>query len=299
MSWERVIDLALRAYPRDVREARAAEMRDTVLEVSAGSRLLLLREGFTLLGGGVKAHASCAASLSGPRLVAESCRLAVAVWGLAALVVWAWAYRSVYEFGGLTVVGILGGALLALSVALALIGEDRGAGLAGLAWIGVSLMVLLLDQRLVLDPLTKDAGWLATHLLPLIGYLVLRVAPRNGRRELHRLAWTLGLVLSVALLGIVVGPVLLQAQLIGAPWFESGPVLVVAILGLLSLAGDPRRPIAFALALIALGLPLVFFDLTSSSIYTYRLLAVSTAAPMLLLAAAAARLVSARRGLPG
>ncbi|HUB75337.1 MAG TPA: hypothetical protein VL979_15060 [Solirubrobacteraceae bacterium] len=63
MSCERVLNLALRVYPREVRASRGPEMRDTVLEASGGSRAKLLRESLALAGAGMRARRSTAASL--------------------------------------------------------------------------------------------------------------------------------------------------------------------------------------------------------------------------------------------
>lgn len=60
MRWEHVLDLALRFYPRDVRESRGPEMRDTALEASCGSRAKLLRESLTLTSAGMRARARAA-----------------------------------------------------------------------------------------------------------------------------------------------------------------------------------------------------------------------------------------------
>lgn len=63
MSFERIVNLALRAYPRELRESRGAEMRDTALEASGISRVKLLRESLGLAGAGMSARARAAASL--------------------------------------------------------------------------------------------------------------------------------------------------------------------------------------------------------------------------------------------
>jgi hypothetical protein len=60
MIWERVLDLALRLYPRDVRESRGPEMRDTALEASGGSPTRLLRESMALTSAGMRARARAA-----------------------------------------------------------------------------------------------------------------------------------------------------------------------------------------------------------------------------------------------
>lgn len=62
MSLERIIDLALLAYPRKLRESRGAEMRDTALEASGASRVKLLRESLALASAGMSARARAVAS---------------------------------------------------------------------------------------------------------------------------------------------------------------------------------------------------------------------------------------------
>lgn len=64
MSFKSVINLALWAYPRDVRDSRGEEMRDTALEAANGSRLKLLRESVALATAGVGARARAVASLA-------------------------------------------------------------------------------------------------------------------------------------------------------------------------------------------------------------------------------------------
>jgi hypothetical protein len=62
MSFERIVNLALRAYPHELRESRGVEMRDTVLEASGASRAKLLRESLGLASAGMSARARAAAS---------------------------------------------------------------------------------------------------------------------------------------------------------------------------------------------------------------------------------------------
>jgi hypothetical protein len=156
MSFERIVDVALRAYPSAVREACGAEMRDTALEVAGRSRRLLLREGVALLGGGMKARAGVAASLAGRRLTVDICAQAASIWGLATLASWAALDRMLYEWsfpgGGLTAVGFVVQGLMAMSVVLVLVGCDRAAGSVGVLWIVISLVALLVCRLVGVSP---------------------------------------------------------------------------------------------------------------------------------------------------
>jgi hypothetical protein len=76
MSFERIINLALRAYPRELRESRGAEMRDTALQASGTSRVKVLREGLALASAGMSARVLGASIYGSLSLRAVVCRVA-------------------------------------------------------------------------------------------------------------------------------------------------------------------------------------------------------------------------------
>jgi hypothetical protein len=76
MSFERIINLALRAYPRELRESRGAEMRDTALQASGASRVKLLREGLALASAGMSARVLGTSTYGSLSLRAVACRVA-------------------------------------------------------------------------------------------------------------------------------------------------------------------------------------------------------------------------------
>jgi hypothetical protein len=121
------------------------------------------------------------------------------------------------------------------------------------------------------------------------------VAPRKRRRRFSRLLWAVGAVL----LGVLGEPAgLARVSFHGLLGVTGIVISVIAALGLFSLNTDPRHAAAYAFALISFGLQFIFFQIHVGG-GAYALLALTTLVPMLLLAGAAARLISARRGLPG
>lgn len=298
MSWERVVDLALHAYPRGVREARGAEMRGIVLQVGDRSRRKLVSESLALVGGGAQARAGEVALLGNRRLIAGSCALAVTAWGLIALVGELQLERTVYEVTGghgPDTLDMLITSLVAVSVELVLAGFDRLSGLCGLAWIGLALSTVA-SQRTAfpVGELFRHADWFASVLVPFGCYVVLIISPRGRRRDLWRLVWLLGAVL----LGLLLRPG--SASVPGMAGITGILILAVAVAGVLSLASDPRHTIAFALVLIASGLSRAVREAGTGLDTHYLLqLLITTLVPMALMAGVAVRLVAARRSLPG
>ncbi len=123
---------------------------------------------------------------------------------------------------------------------------------------------------------------------------MLALAPRGRRRDLRRLAWLAGAVLA----GTLMGPILMRVLFLEDLALSSVCILVIAIASVLSLAGDPRWPVAAAFALIANGLPVAASTASGpTDAHHYALLVLTMLLPMLLLAGAGAKLVSARREL--
>ena len=73
MRAERIVSIALWAYPREVRRSRGEEMTATVLDLSEGSRWVFLRETLALVYGGLSARAGIDPE-AGTRGLAESVR---------------------------------------------------------------------------------------------------------------------------------------------------------------------------------------------------------------------------------
>jgi hypothetical protein len=125
--------------------------------------------------------------------------------------------------------------LLALALALALSGLDRLAGLAGLGWVVVWTPIL--------GQYRTPAG-LTALLVPLLGFLVLVVAPRRRTLDPRRLLW---LALPVALV-LTTGPGSSGAFLVWLP-----VVLLVLGAAMLMLPTDPRLALAAAMPITYVG----------------------------------------------
>lgn len=232
-------------------------------------------------------------------LGASSCALATSTWGLLTLVSVGALDRLTIEFGPMPgesdVVSSIVQALLVISVALAVVGYHRLAGISGLAWTVASLVVLLVGYRLFSGlALSADARWLAFHLVPTFCFGQMIVTPRRTRPDARRLALPFGAML----LGAVAAPDFFVPELLGLHGLADVLILFVAVVGVLSLASAPWRPIALALALIPFGMRAIVFELTSSfETHEYLLIALTTLLPAMLLATAVVRSPSARRRL--
>ncbi len=125
--------------------------------------------------------------------------------------------------------------LLAAALALALVGLDRWAGVAGLGWLAVWTPILAHYRT--------PAG-LSALLVPLFGFLVLLGAPRRRPLDPWRLVW---FAVPVAL-SVTAGP---GNPAAGRVWIPV--VLGVAGAAVLLLPTDPRLAIAAALPISYVG----------------------------------------------
>jgi hypothetical protein len=119
------------------------------------------------------------------------------------------------------------------------------------------------------------------------------ILPGTPPRHSRRLGWLLG----AWLIGGITAPPQAPLELFASIGLENVLLIAILVAGVCLLAIDAWQPVAFALALLAFGLG----DWTRDSffgIYEYLPLALTTLGPLALMAAAAARLISARRGLP-
>lgn len=256
--------------------------------------------------GGLKAPVDAGALVSRRDRLSQCCARATTVYGLALFTLWLgwerWIYTSAYASGTRSVYGVVAEGvplvvLLGLATGLALVGHRRLAGLAGLAWIGFDLAGALSPlPRWFLRPsrLVYDLHSIVLIVVPLVCYLVMIVAPGAGDRHPRRLGWLLAAWL---LGGIVAEP--------GAPlelfsWIGTRNALLISmlILGICSLAVDGWRAVAFALALLSFGLGAWMWDPIVDS-YEYLPLALTTLGPIVLIAGAAARMLSVRRAVAG
>ncbi|MFZ2050697.1 MAG: hypothetical protein WB698_05825 [Solirubrobacteraceae bacterium] len=301
MSRQRVVDIALRAYPPAVRNARGTEMRDTALDLSDHSVWRLIVESLGLARGGLKARASGSATASKRDLLSDCCARTAAVCGLVIFTVWLgeerWAYTSPHTIVTQSTGQVIAeGVLLALATGLALVGYRRLAGLSGVAWVGFYLARVLSRPPswwLPHPSFAYDMHWVAMIIVPLACYVVMIVAPGAAQHRSARLGWLLG----AWLLGGIVAEPNAPLELFGSIGLENVLLISILIVGTCSLAVDTWRPVALALTLLSFGLGAWTWASTFDD-YEYLPLALTTLGPVMLMAGTAARLLTARRGLP-
>jgi hypothetical protein len=227
---ERLVAAGLLAYPPEARERLGGEITGTVLDAGADSRRRLVRELADLVRLGLRARARVTATSGARRVIFDGLCLAC-VWlmllDLATLL--AQRVRGMHD----PLLAPASLVLLAVALSLALVGFDRLAGVAALAWIGARLPALVADTP------GETAAVITVTVLTAGCFATLALAPRRRPRDLRRLAW-------------MIVPVFLAATLGPPPW-EQSPLLraivVVAALAtaayvLASFLTDPRTAIA-------------------------------------------------------
>jgi hypothetical protein len=242
MSREGLAAIALRALPQEVRVSRGEEMVGTLLDSSAGSRARFAHELANLLRIGMHMRAGQTARMGPQRLLADGfCRGAILLMTLDLSTLLSQRLDGVEDpLLSWTSICVLGAIL-----AVALIGAERLAGTAALAWTAARLPELVAHNH--------TFNGIAPTTVPLICFSVLIVSPRRRRLDLRRLAWLLA-------------PAVLVAAY--APRGGNGSITVLvslaAILFVLTAAlkipTDPRLAIACALpatyvALMVAGAP--------------------------------------------
>jgi len=240
MRRERAVDLALLAYPDDVRGRTGAEMTATLLDVAEGSRTRFGRELVDLVRLGLRARAHRTAAAGAGRVIADGLCLA-AVWMMTLDLSMLLAQRMRHFQDPLLAPPSL--VLLAAALVLALVGYDRLAGVAALAWTAMRFPALL-DHH----PGATLAIVVAT-LPPVACLAVLVAAPRRRRLDLRGLAW---LVVPATLVSTFGPPTYEQSALLLAAVVIA--TLLVIAYGIAMLTTDPRVAIAGAVALTTLGL---------------------------------------------
>ena len=238
MTRERAIRAALLAYPPDVRERAGREMTATLLDASGGSRTRFARELAGLGRTGLLLRRARTAATGARRVLADGVCLA-AVWLMT---------LDLSTLGAQTVRGfqdpLLAPASLAalgVALALALVGYDRLAGAAALAWTAARFPALL-DHHPGMGLLM-----VAVTLPSIACFAVLVIAPRRRAADPRRLAWLLV-------------PVVLVATF-GPPQYDQSPILLalvtittllVVVYALATLTTDPRLAIAGAIPIFIL-----------------------------------------------
>lgn len=308
---ERLAGIALLAYPREARESRGREMVGTVLDLSERSPWLVVGESLALIHAGLRVRASITARSGSRRLAATVCAQAATVWGLVLLIAYLQLDRMILDSRGVAlregalfttqalfhgeVALFLPQALIAASVAAALIGCDRIAALFGLAWIGFSFQHDLPDARWVHSD--RPAHVIALALVPAACYVVMLLMPRARRRDARRLLW----LAAAVLIGLAPSPDFTNfgpGVRLGGLGLGGTLLLLLLVVGLFLLSAGSSLPLAFALALLAYGLS--FWTLPGGvALNSAVRWAMTSAGPLLLVGGATLRLASARRCSPG
>jgi hypothetical protein len=235
--------VALLAYPPAARAAHGEEMAGTLLDASAGSRRRLVRELADLTRAGLRARGEETARAGAGRLVVDGvCFAGAWVMTLDLATLLAWRQRG---FDG-PLLGWPSIALLAAALALALVGVDRLAGGAALAWTAFRLPAL--------SDLHPGLLGLVPKVLPALCFALMVLAPRRRAPDLRGLAW----LVVPAWLALALGPhnpLLLAGVALG--------VIAAAALALALLPTDPRLAIAGAIPLtsVAIGVAATQHDL--------------------------------------
>jgi hypothetical protein len=205
----------------------------TALDVAGGSITRFVRELAGLAWYGYRRRGADVAGISLGRVLADGLAQGavwVVVFELADLV----AHISLGHRGPLE--SLTATVLLAVALALALVGLDRLAGLAGLGWLVVWTPILAQYRT--------PAG-LTALLVPLLGFAVLLAAPRRRALDARRLLWFAVPAAIASTAGPGPNPV---GFLIWLPI-----VLIVVAAAVLMLPTDPRLAIAAALPITYIG----------------------------------------------
>jgi hypothetical protein len=240
MSRELATRVALLAYPPGVRDRIGAEMTGTLLDAAAGSRMRFAQELVGVARLGLRARAQATAAAGTRRVIADGlCLAGVWLMTLDLSTLLAQTARGMHD----PLLAPPSVALLGVALALALVGYDRLAGAAGIAWAAARFPALLDDR-----PGMALAVVVAT-LPSLICFTVLVVAPRKRARDPRRLAW---LIVPATLILTLGPPKPDQSPLLLA--LVAVAVLIVVLYALAALSTDPRVAIAGVVSLSTVGL---------------------------------------------
>ena len=236
MTRERLAARALDAYPPAVAAAHGDEMIATLLDASAGSRRRFAGELAGLVRAGLHARAAENARAGARRLIADGLCLAGAwIMTLNLSVLLAQRARGLQD----PLLAWPSIALLAVALAMALMGRDRIAGLAALAWMALRMPALLHDH--------PGAGGVAGELIPFACFTVMVLAPRRRTLDPRGLVW---LVVPAGLLATFGSPdgrgLMLAVVAVAA--------ILVVLAAVALLPTDPRLAIAGAVPTTGLGM---------------------------------------------
>jgi hypothetical protein len=233
---ERLASVALRALPAELRASRGEEIVGTLLDSSVAGPGRFGQEVVGLVRFGLRARAARTASAGTRRLVADGfCCGAILVMTLDLSTLLAQRVGRGYadSLVSWTSIGVLG-----VILATALVGAERLAGVAALAWTA-SRMPDLVAHNPTFDGVAPTS-------VPVVCFAVLILAPRRRGFDLRRLGW-LG---ATAALVVAFGP--RDSGAFGV--IVGGAAIVVIVAAVLRLATDARLAIACSLPAAYVGI---------------------------------------------
>ena len=178
--------LALFAYPRELRRDQGPEMLSMMLDISAASKSSFARELVSLVLCGLRDRALVAAGVGTRRIVADSCGVAVTISLSLVACNTAWRVTSGTLFATSMTPGALVVVPIWVSLALLLMGYSRIVGAIG---------VVLLAPIITIEMLSKGHGFaneidpLAQVGLLLVYCVVLAAIPGTRPRRPTRVLW--------------------------------------------------------------------------------------------------------------
>ena len=235
MSRAALVAIALRAMPREMRSSVGEEMAATLLDSISSSRTGLVRELAGLLLSGARLRLRQTPGVTPRRVIADGfCLGAILVMTLDLSTLLSQRLDGLQDpLLSWTSVCVLG-----VTLATALVGAERPAGIAALGWTVARFPQLAADDH--------TFSGIAPTIVPLICFSVLALSPRRRRVDVRRIAWLLAPAVLV---------------LAFAPRGGHGPIFVIVALGaillmlvaMLKLRRDPRLAIACSLPALYVG----------------------------------------------
>jgi hypothetical protein len=238
MNRERLARATLRALPRQLRDSQGEEMLGTLLDSSAtASPTRFAGELVGLLHAGLRARAKQTASTDARRLLADGfCRGAILVMTLDLSTLLSQRLYGMEQDPLLSWTSI---SLLGVILATALIGAERLAGIAALAW------TLARFPELVAHNPTFNG--VAPTIVPCVCFGVLIVSPRRRGLDFRRVAWLAASAMLVAAFG--------SRGADGAITAVVGLAAILLVLAaIVRIPTDPRLAIACMLPATYIGL---------------------------------------------
>jgi hypothetical protein len=238
---ERLARLAVSAYPADIRDAREAEMIDTLRDIRATSPGRYPREVADLVRLGLRERAARTADVGTIRLLADGlCVGAILLMMFELANVVSHRLRGLHDplFAPTLAVA------LALILCSALVGSDRVAAGGGIVWLIVRTPDLYRDKNSLIG--------IVPSLVPLLCFVVMAIAPRHPRQPAW---WRLGWLVVPAALIAVEGPARPNPTLVALAALVA---LVVVVTAIVVAATDPRFGIACAVPAAYLGAQIVW-----------------------------------------